>query len=131
MANSQPIAVDLFAGAGGLSQGLLEAGFDVRVGVEVDHEAATTLGKNHKQMRVMESDITKVDSTEIVKNGNLRGEEISLVAGGPPCRGFSTSNRKNRNLQNPINQLYQHFFRIVADFRQKCSFLKMLKDCDP
>lgn len=119
MISPRPSAIDLFAGGGGLSHGLIEAGFDVRVGVEIDHEAAITLGKNHKQTIVIESDIQKIDSLEIIQSGNLRGEEIALVAGGPPCRGFSTSNRKNRNLQNPLNHLYEHFFRIVADLSPK------------
>ncbi len=131
MANSQPIAVDLFAGAGGLSHGLSEAGFDLRVGVEIDHEAATTLGMNHEKMHVIESDITKVDSTEILKIGGLRHSEISLVAGGPPCRGFSTSNRKSRNLQNPLNHLYQHYFRIVADLSPKMFIFENVEGINP
>ena len=115
MGNSQPTAVDLFAGAGGLSHGLIEAGFDVRVGVEIDHEAAETLRRNNKHMHVVESDLTVVDSSVITAKGNLKGEEISLIAGGPPCKGFSTSNRKNRSLLNPLNHLYQQFFRVIGD----------------
>ena len=119
MTNSQPIAVDLFAGAGGLSHGLSEAGFDVKVGVEIDHETALTLQKNHKGLQVIESDIRTVTGSAIREQAILSGEQISLVAGGPPCRGFSVSNRKSRHLENPLNSLYHEFFRVVKDLRPK------------
>ena len=115
----QPIAVDLFAGAGGLSHGLSEAGFDVKVGVEIDHETALTLRKNHLGLQVIESDIRTVTGTAIREQSNLLDMQVSLVAGGPPCRGFSVSNRKNRHLSNPLNSLYHDFFRIVEDLSPK------------
>jgi DNA (cytosine-5)-methyltransferase 1 len=68
--------------------------------------------------------VTTVDSSAIITKGDLKGEEISVLAGGPPCRGFSTSNRKNRNLQNPLNQLYQQFFRLVADLSPRMFLLE-------
>jgi DNA (cytosine-5)-methyltransferase 1 len=119
MANSQPIAIDLFAGAGGLSLGLSEAGFDIRAGIEIDHETALTLQKNHKGLQVIESDIRKVTGTSIREQANLKHEQISLVAGGPPCRGFLLSNRKSRHLENPLNSLYHEFLRIVKDLSPK------------
>ena len=116
MSNSRPIAIDLFAGAGGLSLGLSEAGFDVRIGIEVDHETAETLRRNHEATYVIESDIRTVKSSLILKKANLNGKRIALIAGGPPCRGFSLSNRKNRCLENPTNSLYHEFFRLVKEF---------------
>jgi DNA (cytosine-5)-methyltransferase 1 len=108
-----PIGIDLFAGAGGLSYGLSQAGFNIKLGVEIDSNAALTLKKNHKKMNVIVSDIRSLDPILMLKQAGINPEELLIIAGGPPCRGFSRSNLRNRFLENPLNSLYKEFFRFI------------------
>lgn len=102
------IGVDLFAGAGGMSLGALAAEVDIRLAVERDPNAAATYATNHPDIELYPDDICTL--TEI--NLEEDGEEI-IVFGGPPCKGFSTSNQRTRNRYNPNNQLYKEFLRVI------------------
>ena len=113
MTKAPYICIDLFAGAGGLSYGLSQAGFDIKLGIEINPSFAVTLKENDKNMKVVVSNIEVVDPTEVVKSAGLRKRDINLIVGGPPCQGFSQSNRRTRNLDNPLNNLYKEFFRFV------------------
>ena len=113
MTKSPYLGIDLFAGSGGISHGLLQAGFDMRLGIEIDPNFAVTLKENNKNMKVVVSDIRVIDPTEVVKSAGLRKKDIDLIVGGPPCQGFSQSNRRSRNLDNPLNNLYKEFFRFI------------------
>jgi DNA (cytosine-5)-methyltransferase 1 len=90
-------ALDLFAGAGGLSLGLIEAGFEVVVAVECDAAAADTYRSLHPSTEVFEQDIKTADL------GQFKGE-IDVVAGGPPCQPFSTGGLR-RGAADPRNGL--------------------------
>jgi len=107
------IGIDLFAGAGGLSYGLSEAGFDMKIGIERNPSAAETLQKNNTEMNVIVSDIKDINPIKLINQMDIDNEEIAIVAGGPPCQGFSQSNKRTRNLHNPLNNLYKEFFRFV------------------
>src|SRR5262245_3221516 len=88
------VAIDLFAGCGGLSLGLAKAGFDVRAAVEIDAAAAKSYRKNHPQTRLIERDICKVSVSELKE---LCGREsIALLAGCAPCQGFCSLTAKNK-----------------------------------
>jgi DNA (cytosine-5)-methyltransferase 1 len=113
LADGRFIGIDLFAGAGGLSYGLSLAGFDMRLAIEVDPYCASTLMYNQKKTKVIVSDIRLLDPLDVVAQANIRPEKISILAGGPPCQGFSDSNRRTRSLDNPLNKLYIEFFRFV------------------
>lgn len=101
------IGVDLFAGAGGMSLGALAADVDIRLAVEKDVNAAATYLVNHPDIELFQDDIRNLTDINIEA-----GDEI-IVFGGPPCKGFSTSNQRTRNRNNPNNQLYKEFLRIV------------------
>jgi len=113
MTKSSYLGIDLFAGSGGISYGLSQAGFDMRLGIEIDPNFAVTLKENNKNMKVVVSDIRVIDPAEVVKSSGLRKKDINLIVGGPPCQGFSQSNRRSRNLDNPLNNLYKEFFRFI------------------
>lgn len=105
------IAVDIFSGAGGLSLGAEMAGFDVRLAIEKDKCAAETYRKNHRGTLLIESDIHNIDPLEYLR---LQPDEsVTIVFGGPPCQGFSTSNTMTRNMRNPNNSLFEEFVRFV------------------
>ena len=102
------VGVDLFAGAGGMSLGARMAGIDVRLAVEMDPHAAATYARNHPDTRLIVDDVANVGKIDVPKKRN-----ISVLLGGPPCQGFSTSNQRTRTLTNPTNWLLKEFVRIV------------------
>lgn len=101
-------AIDLFAGAGGLSLGLQAAGFDVAVAVELDAASSASYRANHPSAEVWEADIADVDFRP------LRGH-FALVTGGPPCQPFSVGG-KRLAADDARNGLPQ-FLRAVKDLR--------------
>ncbi len=82
-------AVDLFCGCGGLTLGLEQAGFEVIGGLDNDPVAMRTYKMNHGGVRVWECDIRQLSVREVKKVLNLRKGELDLLAGCPPCQGFS------------------------------------------
>ena len=108
--NHNYIGVDLFAGAGGLSLGAIMAGVDVRLAVEKDPQAAATYSCNHPNTLVLNEDIKSIHSIDI---GEMPDNCSTILFGGPPCQGFSTSNQRTRSKNNPTNWLYKDFLRIA------------------
>jgi DNA (cytosine-5)-methyltransferase 1 len=101
-------AIDLFAGAGGLSLGLETAGFDIGAAVELDAAACATFRAHHPAARVMQEDIATIDFRA------MRGS-FGLVAGGPPCQPFSVGG-KRLAAADPRNGVPQ-FVRAVGELR--------------
>lgn len=106
------IGIDLFSGAGGLSLGAIQAGIKVAFAVEADYHAAATYSINHPNTTVYAEDIRNLKEIDIDNQG-----QATILFGGPPCRGFSTSNQKTRNAENPVNWLFQEFLRVVKLFQ--------------
>ena len=105
--------VDLFCGAGGMTQGLLKAGFKPVASVEVNPVASETYTRNFQECHHFCGDIETFNP----KNwqGNFPSTEVHLVVGGPPCQGFSVAGK--RNPEDNRNRLFQEFIRIVAEIR--------------
>ncbi|PVD54093.1 DNA (cytosine-5-)-methyltransferase [Terrimonas sp.] len=109
MNNKKMQAVDLFSGAGGMSEGAIAAGIDVRLAVEKDRFAGITFQANHPNTVLFNDDIRKLDLDQsIFDNAHLK-----VLFGGPPCQGFSTSNQKTRNKTNNENWLFKEYIRIA------------------
>lgn len=109
----RPIAVDLFAGAGGLSLGLEQAGFDVVAAVEVDPIHAATHEFNFPNCAVMATSVVGLTGDAIREAASLGDRPVDLVAGGAPCQGFSMIG--HRALDDPRNSLVREFVRIVRE----------------
>lgn len=107
---NKPVAIDLFAGAGGLSLGLEDAGFRVAAALENDDAAASTYRRNLRHP-ILQADIRLVDSESLLATAGLQPGECALVAGGPPCQGFSLQRRGPR--KDVRNGLVLEFIRIV------------------
>lgn len=107
-------AIDLFSGAGGMSMGASLCGIKVRYAVELDKHAASTFALNHPGIRLLNRDIREVSGKEFKK---LNRNEPLIIFGGPPCRGFSTSNQKTRNTTNESNWLFREYLRLVQEIR--------------
>jgi len=107
----KPIAVELFAGAGGLSLGLEKAGFNVVLANEIEKDFATTFSLNHKNTKMICDDIHNIDFKEELKKLNI--SQVDLLSGGPPCQGFSTVGSKNE--KDKRNSLFYEYIRAVFE----------------
>lgn len=108
-------ALDLFCGAGGLTLGLKQAGFDVLAGVENQRVPAATYRLNHPDVHCFEKDIREIGAVALLKTIGLKRGELDLLAGCPPCQGFSTlrTRKKSNAVADDRNDLLFEFLRIV------------------
>lgn len=118
-------AIDIFSGCGGLSLGLEKAGFQVRAAVELDPTAAAAYRKNHPRTFVIEKDIRKVDLKDLRKAAGIGNRKLDLLAGCPPCQGFSRIKTKNKPIsRDSRNSLVLHYLRIAKGLRPKMVLLE-------
>lgn len=108
-------AIDLFCGAGGLTVGLKKAGFDVVAGVEMNPVAVETYKMNHKDHKLYDMDIRMLSVEQVLKDLRLEKGRLDLLAGCPPCQGFSThrTRRKSISVEDVRNDLVFEFVRFV------------------
>ena len=111
------LAIDLFAGVGGLTEGMHMAGFETKMAFEIDNLASKAYKLNHLETEVITKDIRNVDLDEVRKK--LNGETIHLLAGCPPCQGFSSMRRLNRKQEvfDDRNDLINEYVRFVIELR--------------
>lgn len=107
--------IDLFAGAGGLSTGLELAGFHSLFANELSPSYAETLKKSHPDTEVETGDIREVDAGAVRRGLGLVQGELDLLAGGPPCQGFSI-NAPKRSLEDDRNHLFRDYLRFAEEF---------------
>jgi DNA (cytosine-5)-methyltransferase 1 len=118
-----PTCVDLFAGCGGLAEGLLAEGIDVVAAVELHPQAALTHAFNHPGTDVFAGDIRGWDPARLGPALGRRGRDsVDLVVGGPPCQGFSSAGKKI--LEDPRNDLFRSFVQVVGDLRPRMFLLE-------
>lgn len=118
-------AVSLFSGCGGFCEGVKLAGFDVLAAVELDKYAAVTYRANFPEVPLFEGDVHAfLDSGEAgwtaeeqERFGHLADVDLDLVFGGPPCQGYSQIG--TRILDDPRNELYLQYIRVVKQLRPK------------
>ena len=117
------IMIDLFAGAGGLSEGLREAGFESLYANEIMPSYAETYRLNHPGTIVESSDIRDVAACEVRSILGLAKGELDLLAGGPPCQGFSI-NAPIRSEGDHRNHLFREFLRFTEEFEPKAVMIE-------
>lgn len=115
--------VDLFAGAGGLSAGLGLAGFKSLYANEFIPQFAATYKRNHPDALVDTRDIRAVDADLVRRDLGLQPGDLDLLAGGPPCQGFSI-NAPIRSLDDRRNHLFRDYLRFVDAFRPKAVLIE-------
>ena len=108
-------AVDLCAGAGGLSCGLAASGVAVVAAIEWNEYCASTYRANFPDAVLLEKDLAGVQGEELLRRLDLRKGQLDALVAGLPCQGFSESNRRTRVAENPKNQLYQHVLRLLEE----------------
>lgn len=118
---ARPIGIDLFAGAGGLSLGFEQAGFDVAAAVEIDPIHCATHEYNFPRSKTICASVVDLSGEAIRSIAGLKEREIDVVFGGAPCQGFSMMGK--RALDDTRNQLVFHYVRIVKELQPKyCVF---------
>lgn len=118
-------AISLFSGAMGLDLGIEKAGIDIRLCVEMDKHAVSTIRKNRK-IPIINRDITTVPSSEILKTSGLKEGELDLVVGGPPCQAFSTAGAR-RGLDDFRGNVIIQYLRVVSELQPKYFLLENVR----
>lgn len=108
-------AIDLFCGAGGITEGFRQAGFRCLYGNDSSAHAIETFKTNHQSASADPRPIEMVDARALRRSLDLRKGDLSVITGGPPCQGFSI-NAPERFLQDPRNILFQHYLRFIDEF---------------
>lgn len=123
---SQLSAIDLFSGCGGLSRGLKDAGFRVHAAVEINAKAQETYRLNHPDVRLYEQDIRELDPKVLLKEAGLAPGQLDLMAGCPPCQGFSRLRTRNQraSVEDDRNNLVLDFLRFVEVMKPKTVMLE-------
>jgi DNA (cytosine-5)-methyltransferase 1 len=110
---ARPLAIDLFAGVGGMSLGFEQAGFDVVAAVEIDPIHCAAHKFNFPQAAVLPRSVVGLRAADIRIAAGIGSRAIDCVFGGPPCQGFSLIG--HRVLDDPRNNLVLEFVRLVSE----------------
>lgn len=111
--NNRRTVIDLFSGVGGLSLGAARADFTLGAAVELDRLAIATHAVNFPHSKHYCEDVQSIDGRDLLERAGLRNGELTGLIGGPPCQGFSDIGLRAE--RDPRNQLFVHFFRLVAE----------------
>ena len=106
-------AIDLFCGAGGLSEGFRQAGFHVLAGNDSDEAAAETFRATHSEATFLDGPIGSLKAPRFLKAAGLAKGELDCLVGGPPCQGFSVYNHQ-RGMHDERSLLFKDYLRVVS-----------------
>ncbi|MDW8405514.1 DNA cytosine methyltransferase [Chloroflexus sp.] len=127
---SNPKALSLFSGAGGLDVGVIQAGFEVLACIEMDPFACETLRANiereHRSTKVYEQDIRQVNPIQLLLDLNLQPGELDLLFGGPPCQPFSQIGKRS-SLRDERGLLLFEMVRFARSFRPRVILIEQVK----
>jgi DNA (cytosine-5)-methyltransferase 1 len=113
----RPIGIDLFAGAGGMSLGFEQAGFDVVAAVEIDPIHCAVHEFNFPKAKVLCRSVVGLTGAEIRLRAGLGDKPVDVLFGGAPCQGFSMIGQ--RAFDDPRNALVRDFLRIAKELEAK------------
>lgn len=116
--HDRPTVVDLFCGAGGLSHGFMQAGYDVLFGSDIDPTFGKTFMASHPNAKFIARPIQALTVAEILKSAQLQPGQLDVLVGGPPCQGYSIYNH-GRGEQDPRAGLFREYLRIVQGLQPK------------
>lgn len=115
--------LDLFCGCGGISEGYLLAGFDIVGGIDFNEHATLTFAQNFKGAKVHNIDINSFTNEQVL----LEYGEVDVIVGGPPCQGFSTANRHQKEKDDPRNKLFFEYIRFVQNIHPKVIMIENVR----
>ena len=105
-------AIDLFCGAGGLTEGFRQAGFHVLAGNDFNEAAGVTFEYTHKEAKFLPGPVQDISAQTLLKVAGLKKGELDCLVGGPPCQAFSVYNHK-RGMHDKRSQLFNEYLRLV------------------
>ncbi len=105
-------AIDLFCGAGGLSEGFRQAGYHVIAGNDSDEAAGLTFAATHQEAKFLPGPIQNYSAADILRAAGIKPKMLDVLIGGPPCQGFSVYNHQ-RGLHDRRSSLYKEYLRVV------------------
>lgn len=110
--------IDLFCGAGGLSEGFRQAGYQVLAGNDYFEAAGQTFSNTHEGAVFIPGSIQKIEARDFLKHTGLISGELDCLVGGPPCQAYSVYNHQ-RGLHDDRANLFKEYLRIVDGLRPK------------
>jgi DNA (cytosine-5)-methyltransferase 1 len=110
--------IDLFCGAGGITEGFREAGYTCMYANDCMPEAIETFLLNHPETWAEPEDIEEVDPAQVRERLGLKKGALDVLVGGPPCQGFSI-NAPERFLSDKRNKLFKDYLRFLEEFEPK------------
>ena len=117
--------LDLFCGCGGISMGFKLAGYSVIGGVDVDPDSVKTFQKNFPKSKAICQNLLEYDDDKILSDFGNR--KIDVIVGGPPCQGFSSANRWQKENQDPRNKLFFEYLRFVELLKPKAVVIENVR----
>ena len=123
MAKKKYTVLDLFCGCGGISYGFELAGYNIIGGVDFNKDATTTFQHNFKNAKVHTGFIENITDEEVLKDYS----NVDVIVGGPPCQGFSTANRWQKEKDDPRNKLFFEYIRFVKLLRPKVVLIENVR----
>lgn len=118
-------AISLFSGAMGLDIGIEKAGIDIKLCVELNKQAASTI-RNNTNIPVINRDITTIPTSELLEVSGLKAGEVDLVVGGPPCQAFSTAGAR-RGLDDFRGNVIIQYLRVVSEIQPRYFILENVR----
>ncbi len=126
LTSGKRVAISFFSGAGGMDLGFSNAGFDVRLAIELDPSCCDTLRRNLPDTRVVQADINDLTAGQICELAEVKEGEIDCIFGGPPCQSFSLAGRRE-GTNDERGQLVFRFIELVRALRPKSFVLENVK----
>lgn len=123
MAEKKLNVLDLFCGCGGISEGFKMAGYNIIGGVDFNKDATDTFAKNFEGAKVVCGDITQISNDDIKKDYH----KVDIIIGGPPCQGFSSANRWQKEKDDPRNKLFFEYLRFVEVLKPKAVMIENVR----
>lgn len=109
--------IDLFSGCGGSALGFRQAGFKIKVAVDIDPVATKTFKENFPETKVITSDISYITGTELLEKAKLNNGDDLIIIACPPCQGFSTARRRSQRLSDSRNIIIYEFIRLLEEIK--------------
>lgn len=117
--------LDLFSGCGGISLGFKLAGFKIKGGIDIDPDSVKTFQSNFPKSKAVCEDLLMYSDERILKD--FGSENISVIVGGPPCQGFSSANRWQKESEDPRNKLFFEYLRFVELLKPKAVVIENVR----